>query len=249
VCLDVEGERIGEESAAPLAPVALWGERGVRDLHLGLGRAVTRVWWSSHGNVVRLLRTTEPSFGFAGEDVWTLVHSSAFDFSVWEVWGALQYGGRLVVVPYGVSRSPESFWDLVDREGATVVNQTPSACLRMVARRGRLRALDGGRATRTCARWRRSRRARHRGPRCRSPSSRSRRTGSARRRSSPTSSARALPPTAASGGTYAWSEVRAGSARYARRGRHRRGHAQHRRRARPRPPQGAGPQVTRSNSN
>ena len=39
---------------------------------------------------------------------WTLFHSFAFDFSVWEIWGALLYGGRLVVVPYGVSRSPEA---------------------------------------------------------------------------------------------------------------------------------------------
>ena len=59
--------------------------------------------------------------------MWTLFHSFAFDFSVWELWGALAYGGRLVVVPYEVSRSPEAFLELLATEQVTVLNQTPSA--------------------------------------------------------------------------------------------------------------------------
>jgi len=81
----------------------------------------------THRNVVRLLDATESWFHFGAADVWTLFHSYAFDFSVWELWGALAYGGRLVVVPYLVSRSPEAFYDLVRSEGVTVLNQTPSA--------------------------------------------------------------------------------------------------------------------------
>jgi amino acid adenylation domain-containing protein len=81
----------------------------------------------THGNVVRLFTATDAWYGFGPDDVWTLFHSYAFDFSVWELWGALLYGGKLVVVPYLVSRSPESFFQLLVAEGVTVLNQTPSA--------------------------------------------------------------------------------------------------------------------------
>jgi len=78
-------------------------------------------------HVARLFTATQEQFCFNENDVWTLFHSFAFDFSVWEMWGALLYGGRLVVVPWWVSRSPEAFLELVERERVTVLNQTPSA--------------------------------------------------------------------------------------------------------------------------
>ncbi|MDV8129217.1 MULTISPECIES: non-ribosomal peptide synthetase, partial [unclassified Rhodococcus (in: high G+C Gram-positive bacteria)] len=81
----------------------------------------------SHRNVVELFANAQPRFGFDGSDVWTLFHSYAFDFSVWELWGPLLYGGTLVVVDYLTSRSPEQFRELVARERVTVLNQTPSA--------------------------------------------------------------------------------------------------------------------------
>ena len=80
-----------------------------------------------HSNVVRLLKATDDWFHFDERDVWCLFHSYAFDFSVWELWGALCYGGRLVVVPYLVSRSPAAFYELLEQAKVTVLNQTPSA--------------------------------------------------------------------------------------------------------------------------
>ncbi|MGV9393375.1 amino acid adenylation domain-containing protein, partial [Streptomyces olivaceus] len=80
-----------------------------------------------HRNVVRLFTSTEKLFGFGADDVWTLFHSYAFDFSVWELWGPLLHGGRLVVVDHRTSRSPGAFLELLARERVTVLNQTPSA--------------------------------------------------------------------------------------------------------------------------
>ena len=87
----------------------------------------------THGNVTRLFAATEPLFHFSSQDVWTLFHSTAFDFSVWELWGALLYGGRLVMVPYWQSRSPQAFAELLARQRVSVLNQTPSAFRQLLA--------------------------------------------------------------------------------------------------------------------
>ena len=81
----------------------------------------------THHNVVRLFCASDSWFHFSPDDVWTLFHSYAFDFSVWELWGALLHGGRLVIVSFEMSRSPQEFYELLCREQVTVLNQTPSA--------------------------------------------------------------------------------------------------------------------------
>ena len=102
----------------------------------------------SHGNVVRLFGSAG-WFGFGPGDVWSLFHSYAFDFSVWELWGALLAGGRLVVVPRVVARAPGEFGRLVGRERVTVLNQVPSAFYQLV----QAVAEDGGAGAGWCLRW------------------------------------------------------------------------------------------------
>ncbi len=96
----------------------------------------------SHANVSRLFTATDQYFGFNKNDVWTLFHSFAFDFSVWEIWGALFYGGKLVVAPYALTRSPEEFYQLLREQKVSVLNQTPSAFSALIAADQQIQAPD-----------------------------------------------------------------------------------------------------------
>ncbi|MGA5576300.1 amino acid adenylation domain-containing protein [Streptomyces koyangensis] len=86
-----------------------------------------------HHNVVRLFSASDSRYGFGQDDVWSLFHSFAFDVSVWEIWGALLHGGRLVVVPQEVTRSPGDLLRLLADERVTVLSQTPSAFYQLMA--------------------------------------------------------------------------------------------------------------------
>jgi len=86
-----------------------------------------------HGHVMRLFDATRAWFNFCPDDVWTMFHSFAFDFSVWEIWGPLTEGGKLVIVPYLTSRAPDQMLELLEKEGVTILNQTPSAFRQLIA--------------------------------------------------------------------------------------------------------------------
>jgi amino acid adenylation domain-containing protein len=91
-----------------------------------------------HGNVAALVDATRGDFGLGENDVWTFFHSGAFDFSVWEIWACLLTGGRLVVVPYWVTRDTELFYELLVDQQVTVLSQTPSAFAQLIEADGRI---------------------------------------------------------------------------------------------------------------
>jgi len=90
-----------------------------------------------HRNVARLFSATHDWFQFNQQDIGVLFHSFAFDFSVWEIWAALAFGGQLLLIPQAVSRSPDDCYALLCETGVTVLNQTPSAFRQLIAAQGR----------------------------------------------------------------------------------------------------------------
>ena len=85
-----------------------------------------------HRQVVRLLFNERFYFSFSETDVWTMFHSHCFDFSVWEMYGALLYGGKLIIIPKMISRDPARYLELLQQGGVTVLNQTPSAFYNLI---------------------------------------------------------------------------------------------------------------------
>ncbi|MEU0398710.1 amino acid adenylation domain-containing protein [Streptomyces sp. NPDC006197] len=89
-----------------------------------------------HRSVLNLLANCSDLYRFDERDAWTVFHSYAFDFSVWELWGALLTGGRAVIVPQDVARDPEAMWALLRDEGVTILSQTPTAFRELVSSAG-----------------------------------------------------------------------------------------------------------------
>ncbi|NET09553.1 MAG: amino acid adenylation domain-containing protein, partial [Symploca sp. SIO2B6] len=131
ICLDTNWETIAQNSDSNLANTATANNLAYI-IYTSGSTGKPKGVLVNHSNVVRLFAATDDWYNFNSQDVWTLFHSYAFDFSVWEMWGALLYGGRLVVVPYLITRSPESFYDLLSQEKVTILNQTPSAFRQLI---------------------------------------------------------------------------------------------------------------------
>jgi amino acid adenylation domain-containing protein/non-ribosomal peptide synthase protein (TIGR01720 family) len=126
LCLDAEWPQISQKCSANLESLTVPDNLAYLIYTSGsTGRP--KGMQITHRNVTRLFDAAAGWFSFDERDVWTMFHSYAFDFSVWEFWGALRYGGRLIVVPYWVSRSADLLSELLAEEQVTVLNQTPSA--------------------------------------------------------------------------------------------------------------------------
>ena len=132
LCLDRDWPDIATQSATPLAC-----DVGPRDLayviYTSGSTGKPKGVMVEHVHVLRLFDAIQHWYGFDHTDVFSLFHSYAFDVSVFEIWGALMFGARLVVVPYLVSRSPDTFLALLASDGVTVLSQTPSAFRQLIA--------------------------------------------------------------------------------------------------------------------
>ncbi|MGK7229974.1 amino acid adenylation domain-containing protein [Streptomyces hygroscopicus] len=123
----------GGHGAPETTPAALGDDSLAYVIHTSGSTGQPKGVLVEHRNVVRLFTSSAEVFGFGPQDVWTLFHSMSFDFSVWEIWGALLHGGRLVVVPQETTRIPADLLALLAAERVTVLSQTPSAFRQLAA--------------------------------------------------------------------------------------------------------------------
>ena len=124
VLLDDAARRIG----APVLPATgVTADNAAYVIYTSGSTGVPKGVAVTHRNVAALFAAASERYDFTADDVWTMFHSAAFDFSVWDLWGPLLHGGRLVVVEQAVARDPERFVELLATERVSVLNQTPSA--------------------------------------------------------------------------------------------------------------------------
>ena len=133
VCIDADDAPYLSENNEPVTVESIQPENGAYVIYTSGSTGKPKGVLVTQHNVIRLFQSTSHWYGFNENDVWTFFHSFAFDFSVWEIWGALLHGGRLAIVPYTISRNPQSFLQLIREEKVTVLNQTPSAFTQLLA--------------------------------------------------------------------------------------------------------------------
>ncbi|HXW57678.1 MAG TPA: amino acid adenylation domain-containing protein [Candidatus Cybelea sp.] len=131
VCVDRDWPAIAREGTANLEPAAK-PENLAYVIYTSGSTGKPKGVMITHANFVRLLGATKPWLDFSDRDVWSLFHTYSFDVSVWEMWGCLLTGGRLVIVPYWLSRSPAELHALLKREQVTVLCQTPVAFYQLI---------------------------------------------------------------------------------------------------------------------
>lgn len=125
--IDLHDQRWLKEEEKNLASVGMSPDQVAYMIYTSGSTGKPKGVCNTHYNVIRLFDSAEQHFDFGRDDVWTLFHSIAFDFSVWEMWGALLNGGKLMIVPHELRRNPEAFYKFMSENRVTVLNQTPSA--------------------------------------------------------------------------------------------------------------------------
>ncbi|AUX22495.1 peptide synthetase [Sorangium cellulosum] len=133
VCLDADHGLLDRQPEGRVAPAPGEGPDNLAYIiHTSGSTGKPKGVMVTHANVVRLFDHTARDHRYSDRDVWTLFHSYSFDFSVLEIWGALCHGGRLVVVPFRTSRTPDALYRLLGDEEVTVLCQTPSAFRQLI---------------------------------------------------------------------------------------------------------------------
>ncbi|WP_328556881.1 MULTISPECIES: amino acid adenylation domain-containing protein [unclassified Streptomyces] len=128
----------GEDRNVPAAPLPVAPAQAAYVIYTSGSTGRPKGVLVPHGNVLALVRACRRHYVLDEDDVWTMFHSYSFDFSVWEIWGALLSGATLVIVPHAVAASPQATLDLLARERVTVMNVVPSVFRHLVraARKG-----------------------------------------------------------------------------------------------------------------
>ena len=134
VCLDTSWELIATESEQNLTNESS-AENLAYVIYTSGSTGRPKGVMVCHRSVINLVEALCPRVKTAEQDIWTLVHSYSFDFSVWEIWGALLSGAQLNIVPFWVTRNPAAMEALVNEQRVTVLNQTPSALAQLLGER------------------------------------------------------------------------------------------------------------------
>lgn len=132
ICLDIEYEQWSQEEVDNLSLITMSADQAAYMIYTSGSTGKPKGVLNTHYNVTRLLDSTQKHVQFNSEDIWTLFHSIAFDFSVWEMWGSLLNGGRLLIVPDDLRRNPKEYYRFISEKKVTVLNQTPSAFKELV---------------------------------------------------------------------------------------------------------------------